>query len=189
MRVFVAIDLPEIVCSELEELQAALAVGRPVPSQNLHLTLSFLGEQTDEHCEEAHHALSTIRAASFDLRLRGVGSFGTRTPKVIYADVERSQALVELERQVNRTLRSAGLDFQKRRFRPHVTIARVPRHLSAREFSDLRDFLAYHSAFRGSYFKVTRFHFYCSFLTHEAARHDLLSEYRLQEADTRGLES
>jgi 2'-5' RNA ligase len=45
MRVFVAIDLPDEVRRELETLQNALPVGRPVPAENLHLTLSFLGDQ------------------------------------------------------------------------------------------------------------------------------------------------
>ncbi len=187
MRVFVAIDLPEFIRGELTSLQSALTVGRPVPAQNLHLTLSFLGEQTDQDCEEAHEALSAIRAASFGLHLQGVGSFGKRSPKLIYADVERSEALFELERQINRGLRSAGLKFEKRRFRPHVTIARLPGNLSVRELSEIQDFLTYHAAFRGAYFQVTGFHFYRSFLTREAARYELLSEYQLEKVNGRGI--
>src|SRR6056297_2175507 len=102
MRVFVAIDLPEFARSELERLQNTLAVGRPVPEENLHLTLSFLGDQSEEAVEEAHAALSNIRAPAFDLQLVGLGSFGKRSQKVLYADVARCHELIELEKRIIR---------------------------------------------------------------------------------------
>lgn len=179
MRVFVAIDLPEHARAELGTLQSYLAVGRSVPSENLHLTLSFLGEQPDDAIEEANQALSTIRAVGFNVHLAGVGSFGNRFPQIIYADVARCHELVELERRITRSLRTAGLEFQKRRFRPHVTLARLPKFLSGAEIAAVRDFLAEKAAFRGSCFAVTRFQLYRSILTPRAALHDVLANYEL----------
>ncbi len=179
MRAFVAIDLPERARDELETLQDALTVGRLVPRENLHLTLTFLGEQSDEAIEDAHRVLSTIRATAFDLRLADVGSFGKRSPQVIFAGVPKCDDLVELERRVTRTLRTAGLDFQKRRFRPHVTIARLPKLLSPFELAQVRDWLAASAPFRGSPFEVTSFHLYRSILTPRGALHEDLASYRL----------
>ena len=179
MRVFVAIDLPDDVRAELETLQSSLVIGRRVPAENFHLTLSFLGEQPDEAIEEAHQALSTIRATSFDLQLAGVGSFGNRSPQVIFPDIARCPSLVELERRITRTLRNAGLEFQKQRFRPHVTIARLPKILSVFELAQVRDYFAEHAAFRGSCFEVRSFHFYRSILRPRAALHEVLASYDL----------
>ena len=179
MRVFVAIDLPDEIRSELERLQEHLPVGRAVPSDNLHLTLSFLGDQSEAACENAHEALSDVHAKPFDVRLSGLGTFGRKPPQVIYADVERCEELIELERKVTRKLRSAGVQFQKRRFRPHVTIARLSKMLSTNDIAQVQIFLATQAHFQGSTFVISEFHFYCSTLTHEKAGHEVLATYEL----------
>lgn len=179
MRIFVAIDLPDEICFELQRLQEHLRVGRVVPSDNLHLTLSFLGEQSEAVCEHVHEALSDVHAAPFDLRLSGLGSFGNKFPQVVYADVERCRELIELERNITRNLRSVGVQFQKRRFRPHVTIARLSKTLPASGIAQIQGFLASQASFRGSFFNVRQFHFYCSSLTPERAHHEILATYYL----------
>ena len=180
MRVFVVIDLPETARSELMDMQDAFAAGRPVPEDNLHLTLCFLGDQRDEAVEEAHFALSRIRAPVFDLQIVGAGSFGQHSQQVIYADVERCPQLLELEKTVTRSLRSIGLDFQKRRFRPHVTIARLPKSLSRDAMIDLPQRLAHLSAFRGTPFPVEHFQLYQSILKPDGAQHEILADYALE---------
>jgi 2'-5' RNA ligase len=186
MRAFVAIDLPEQVCTELEVLQSSLSIGRTVSAENFHITLSFLGEQPDDMIEEAHGALSAIHAPAFDLHLEGVGSFGRRTPKVIFADVPRCGPLVELERRVTRRLRRVGLEFQKRRFRPHVTIARLPKNPSPFDMERLRGELAANAAFQSSRFDVTCFHLYQSVLTANGPVHDSIARYDLAKDDKDG---
>ena len=183
MRVFLAIDLPDAIRGELERLQEYLPVGRMVPWDNLHLTLSFLGKQSEDACEDAHEALTDVHAQPFDLRLAGLGTFGKTSPQVIYADVERCQELIELERTITRKLRSAGVPFQKRRFRPHVTIARLSKTLSMNGLAQAQRFIAGHSSFQGSPFQVREFHFYCSTLTPEQARHEVLATYDLSNPE------
>lgn len=183
MRVFLAIDLPDHIRSELQRLQAQLPIGRPVPSDNLHLTLSFLGEQSEAACEDAHEVLSDIDSAPFVLRLAGLGSFGKSAPQVIYADVEACIELLELERKITRKLRSAGVQFQKRRFRPHVTIARLPRMLSSNGLAQVQDFIAHQGPFRGSDFQVTDFHFFRSLQTPDRVFHDVLASYHFPKVE------
>ena len=179
MRTFVATDLPDYVREELTTLQQGLEVGRLVPEQNLHLTLSFLGEQSDEAVQEAHQTLSTIRMRAFDLRLAGVGALGGRLPRVIVADVVQCDALNELEKRIVRSLRRAGLNFSKKRFRPHVTLARLKNAPSTFDLARVRDYLAGHASFQGSCFTVTRFLLYQSTLRPEAALHEALASYDL----------
>ncbi len=183
MRVFLAIDLPDGTLAELERLQAHLTVGRPMPSENLHLTLSFLGEQSEAACEDAHEALCDVHAMPFDVRLSGLGSFGKNSPQVIYADVERSEDLFELERKITRKLRNAGVQFQKRRFRPHVTIARLSKTLSFDGLAQVQSFLASQVNFQAAPFQVREFHFYCSTLTPDQARHEILATYDLSNPE------
>lgn len=179
MRVFIAIDLPDDIRGEIERLQAHLPVGRPVSLDMLHLTVCFLGEQSEVDCEVAHEVLSCVRAAPFALRLAGLGTFGKAVPRVIYANVDTCDGLMELERSITRKLRRAGAKFEKRRFRPHVTIARLSKVIAPHGLEQVQNFLASQAAFQGSYFHVREFHLYRSTLMPERALHEILATYDL----------
>lgn len=179
MRVFVALDLPDDVRDELEDLQYALPVGRPVLLENLHLTLCFLGEQHDDAIEAAHDALSSVQRSAFSLELAGVGTFGRNSPNVVFADVAPCAALIELEKTIVRSLRHAGLEFQRQRFRPHVTLARLRKDLAPPDLGRLGEFLADQSTFRSLSFRVENFQLYQSILMPDAARHEILASYDL----------
>ena len=100
-------------------------------------------------------------------------------PQVIVADVRQCDALNDLEQRIVRSLRTAGLDFKKQRFRPHVTIARLRKSLSESELAWVRDYLTGHAAFHGSCFIVKRFSLYQSILRPKAALHEALASYDL----------
>lgn len=186
MRVFVAIDIPENIRAEVEPLQNALSIGRRVPVETMHLTLSFLGEQPQQAVEDAHEALSAIRADAFDVQLAGVGTFGKHAPRVVFVHVAPCLKLDDLVRLVTRRLRRAGLEFARQRFRPHVTIARLPKNQSAFDLERVRDFLTLHAAFHGSSFKAESFELYKSTLTPEGAVHEKLASYVLPVVAGRG---
>jgi 2'-5' RNA ligase len=59
--------------------------------------------------------------------IRGVGSFGGREPRVLWAGVEAGPELATLYRAHERAARGAGLDPPEHDFRPHVTLARLRR--------------------------------------------------------------
>lgn len=179
MRVFVAIDLPEDVREALVELQNALPVGRPVAPENLHLTLCFLGEQPEEAIEAAHDALSCIQRPAFAMQLADVGTFGRKSPNVVFADVAHCTALIDLEKTIVRSLRNAGLEFERRRFHPHVTLARLPKVLTSHDLGRLGGFLAENATFRSSGFSIEHFHLFHSTLMPEGAWHDILTSYDL----------
>ena len=103
-------------------------VGRLVAAENLHLTLAFLGDVSDEGLEELHDALSGIRAQPVDLRFRGLGTFGDDRPRAVWAAVDADPALLDLQKQVERSARKAGLSPEARRFVPHVPLARLKGH-------------------------------------------------------------
>lgn len=179
MRIFVAIDLPDDVHEALEGLQNALPVGRPVLPENLHLTLCFLGEQDEDALEPIHDVLSCVRRPAFKMELAGVGTFGRKVPNVVFADVAECSALIGLEKAIVRSLRHAGLEFQRQRFRPHVTLARLPGVLTGHDLNRLADYLAGHATFRSPGFCVADFQLYHSTLMPEGARHETLASYKL----------
>jgi 2'-5' RNA ligase len=180
LRSFIAIDLPDAVTTAVERLQATLPVGRPVQPETLHLTLAFLGEQGPAALEEAHVELERLAAPRFDLTLSGLDTFGGADPRVVYVAVVRNEALDRLHKQVRSALRSAGIELERVRFRPHVTLARLPRGLSPDDLERLRRFLSVHAHFRPPPFTVAAFTLYRSTLHPDGAIHEVLAQYPLR---------
>ncbi len=126
MRLFVAVDLPWELRERLSGLQRGLPGARWVPEENLHLTLRFIGELPSHRAEEVDLALSALRGKRFSLSLSGVGTHSKQGREVaLWVGVERNPALEHLQAKIETALQRAGLPVEKRRFLPHVTLARL----------------------------------------------------------------
>ena len=66
-----------------------------------------------------------MRARPFPVTIQGVGAFGGRDPRVLWAGVEAGEPLDALYRANERAARAAGLEPEGRAFKPHVTLARM----------------------------------------------------------------
>src|SRR5262245_26476663 len=133
MRIFLAVFPPP------ETQQAAHAaveaLKRPndgvswVKRENLHYTLSFLGELGDDGLRRAQEAAREAASdhAAFDARLGPCGAFPTPTrARVLWIGLaEGAEALVALAKSVERALVWRGFDRDERPFTPHLTIGRV----------------------------------------------------------------
>ena len=133
MRCFLAIPVPEQVAAWLADVAGRLRTGHPVPPENLHLTLAFLGEQDRPALEELHFGLERIRVPAFPVVFGPLGTFG-ETPASVHAEVRMNPGLEALHRAVQGAVFGAGITFERRRFRPHVTIARLPAATGARGY-------------------------------------------------------
>jgi len=151
-RLFTGIEIPEDVKDQLSDLQQPLPGVRWIDDDDLHLTLRFVGDIEKRMAEEFALALSEIsHVGVFEMRLSGLGTFGGRDVRQIWAGVESGPELRALARAHERAAQSAGLPVEKRTFKPHVTIARA-RH--SRDETIAR-FLARHGAFRSHAFTVS----------------------------------
>lgn len=182
IRAFVAIRLPEDVAGDLIAAQAGLPAGRPVEPENLHLTLAFLGEHPEPVVEDVHFALAGFRIPSFDLALEGMGLFGEARPRVLYAGVRPEPTLSRLREKVVRATRGAGVDPERKRYHPHVTLARFNRDLDAVDALRVRDFAGAGAGFRAGPFRVGSFGLWRSFLGRSGAIHEQMAEYALEAA-------
>lgn len=182
IRAFVAIALPDEVRDALEELQALLPLWRPVPGENLHLTLSFLGPISPEAVRDAHEALCGVSAEAFSVELSGAGLFGGARPHAVWAGVSPSAPLSQLQRRIDRRLRMVGLAPQARKFTPHVTLAR-PRNLPASDVARLAGAVAGAAGFRAGPFVVQEFALYRSHLAPGGAHYSEMARYALVSRD------
>ena len=122
MRLFVAIPLSEemttAVTGTLHDLKKAGVKGGFVPARNLHLTLAFIGETKET--PKVKDALKTVSYKPFKLTLSGLGNFGD----LLYAGIKGNQGLSSLVKAVRDALDQAGIDYDRKKFEPHITIVR-----------------------------------------------------------------
>ncbi|MBY0331580.1 MAG: RNA 2',3'-cyclic phosphodiesterase [Acetobacteraceae bacterium] len=179
IRLFVALPLPATVKTQLSLLAGGIPGARWVPPENYHLTLRFIGEVETWRAQEADEALAAIRAPGFALSLRGLGTFekGGRIG-ALWVGVERTEALCFLQAKVETALQRAGFEPERRRFAPHVTLARTERAAPEK----LIGFVQAHNLFRAPPVPVERFTLYSSHLGKEQALYVPEVEYELQLA-------
>lgn len=190
IRAFVGIPLPEEVADELEAAQAGMPSGREAPYDNFHITLAFLGEHPEPVVEEAHHALAGVRAPGFSLRIDGLGMFGGARPRVLFAEVPRNPGLTRLHRKVQRAAHDAGIALERRRFHPHVTLARFGRDgLRGEEAAEMQAFVARRVGLRAGPFEVDHFVLYRSHLGRAGPIYEALAEYPLDAPEAAGDEA
>ncbi|MEP2530136.1 RNA 2',3'-cyclic phosphodiesterase [Shimia sp.] len=174
-----AIDLSPDLSAQIAQLQARVPVGRRVSVDNLHLTLAFLGDQSERDLESLHEALVGLSVPPFSFDLKGLEIMGGRAPRVLCLRAEPSGGLAKLHDGVRRAARLAGLTLERRRFRPHVTPARFGRVLQDTEQARLSRFVADAGLDPACRVDVQSFSLFESVLTPERAVHHVLADYPL----------
>jgi 2'-5' RNA ligase len=176
-RLFVAIVLPEDVQDTLAELYAGIAGARWTPPGQFHLTLAFLGDVAPALLDDLHRGLQGVHCGPFDMKIRGVGHFPPRgQPRVLWAGIEPSEALERLQQRVEKAVQRAGIVLEKRKWFPHVTLARLQGAPTGR----VAEFLAAHALFRMAPMPVEAFQLMSSVLRADGAEHTLEHEFDLE---------
>lgn len=183
-RVFAAIDLSENARSaagdhiRLLRDEFADANVKWVAPTNLHVTLSFFGDCSPEQISLVKAAVSETASESsrFSAFLKGAGVFPRpASPKVFWLGIDDGDKSAEMKKRIEGILEPEGFQSEKKRFRPHLTIARsrdpgsvkalAERHLSA-EFEPVE-------------FEITRITIYESILTPAGSEYSVIDTAEL----------
>ena len=175
IRLFVALALPDRVASGLLAMQSGVPGARWSTREQLHLTLRFIGDVDERDATSIDEALMTISAPRFTLELKGVGAFGGKNPRAIWAGVAGNQPLLHLQRKIESAMQRLGLPAEERKYTPHVTLAR----LRATPAGRVMDFLADHSLYASGPFEVNEFTLFSSRLTPNGSIYVTEREYPL----------
>ena len=127
-RLFVAIRPPAPVRAQLLGLMGGVAGARWLSEDQLHLTLRFIGEVDRHVARDVDAALSGVHHPSFAIALSGLGAFDRRgDPVTLWAGVAPQEPLRALHKKLDQALARVGVEPERRAYRPHITIARLPR--------------------------------------------------------------
>lgn len=178
IRLFIAIDLPPAICARLHEMARELPGARPVPENQLHLTLIFLGDIEQDRVAPLTEALATVTSPAFTLAMQGVGHFPPRgTPRVVWAGITPQPDLGQLHARIELALEQLGYAREARPFSPHITLAR----LKTTRPESFRQFLAKHGSFATEPFRIAGFSLYSSRLTSAGAIHKAEALFELEK--------
>lgn len=140
VRTFVAIELNDLIREQLSKAQTLLKRKgiadqlRWVQPQSIHLTLKFLSNVPVSRLKEIVIAIEQASdgMGPFSLSLGSLGCFPSASrPSVIWIGVGGdTRELARLHTRMDDRLSVLGYPTEKRRFTPHLTLARVNKHVN-----------------------------------------------------------
>jgi 2'-5' RNA ligase len=148
MRLFVALEIPQEVRNNLAavekewrfnlQTQPVAAKMRWVCPEDLHVTLKFIGEVSNDKIDTIAVALRTVHTGDpLEINLRGLGCFSGRTGGVFWAAIDLCPALARFAADIDRCLGPLEIPPENREFRAHVTLARFKDHQLSPKISKL----------------------------------------------------
>lgn len=122
MRLFIAIQLSDpmkkALVNMMHELKKQGVEGNYVPTQNLHMTLAFIGEYDDP--ARIKEVISRVPVPEFRMSLSDMGNFGN----ILWAGVKGNQKLKAYVKDLRSALDAEGIPFDRDKFVPHITLIR-----------------------------------------------------------------
>ncbi len=135
MRLFVALVPPDDAVEHLDaflDVRRSAATYRWAGSDQLHVTLAFMGDAEERRLDELSERLGRAAAkrTAFETRIAGGGAFPDASrARVLWAGLDLDEiARDELDRLAagcRAAAGRAGIQVDGQRFRPHVTVARL----------------------------------------------------------------
>ena len=175
-RLFVALRPPGEMRAQLLALMGGVPGARWQDDDQLHLTLSFLGEVDRPEADDITAALAAIDGPRPTIALHGAGSFDHKGHvHSLWAGVAPDAALRQLHNRVNRALLTAGAKPKQRAFKPHITLARL-----GRETGPVGPFLARIAGLASPPVTLDAFLLFESRLGHHGASYEAVARYPLR---------
>ncbi|MHB2165499.1 RNA 2',3'-cyclic phosphodiesterase [Alsobacter sp. R-9] len=152
-RLFTGLEVPSDVSEMLSMLRGGLVGARWVEAEDYHVTLRFVGDIDDASARDLSVMLGAVRRPPVTLTIGGLDVFGGDKPRALVARIAQNDRLCELQAEQEKLARSVGLAPEKRKFVPHITLARL------RDTSpwQVADFLSHRGHFLRRSFTADRF--------------------------------
>jgi len=174
-RLFVAVRPPGSIRERLLAIAGGVQNARWQDEDQLHLTLRFIGEVDRHRAEDIAAALGNLHHASFEVTLRGVGSFMNRGKGALWAGLAPHADLRALHKKVDQACLRVGIETDNRAYLPHITVARL-----GRGAGPVEPFVQRWAGLTSPPFQVDSFSLYESRLGSEGAVYSAVARYPLR---------
>jgi 2'-5' RNA ligase len=150
VRSFIAIDLPDTLFDPMQKASTQLQemlTGQPirwVPVENIHLTLKFLGDVSENNIPMITEILEAEASnhCRFEISVGGFGVFPNYSrPRVIWVGVQGPDELLNLQRRIDLETTRLGYSPGQREFSPHLTFGRISRNASPTQIRKISELL------------------------------------------------
>jgi 2'-5' RNA ligase len=133
IRVFISVSVPKEIINIKEMLKSTVDTrgikNRWIRDGNMHLTLKFIGNATEESIDSINNTIhDVVKDTPFiNLSISGTGCFskGDRVNTLWVGIKGDLDELEELILNINNKLEPLGFPIERRKFLPHITIARI----------------------------------------------------------------
>jgi 2'-5' RNA ligase len=176
MRLFVGVEIPHDIATELFPIARGIKGLDPQTPENMHITLKFIGNVDPSLAAEIDQALSRVAFEPFDLKVSGLDIFASsRKVRIFWAGVEHQPALHQLASRVENALLALEEcpDMDMRKFTPHITLGR--NRDAAR--ATIEQAVADHGDVSSRIFTVDRFCLYESHSTSDGPEFRVVAAY------------
>ena len=128
MRLFIAINFSNETKSTLtglrDELRLKSSRGNFSTTENLHLTLAFLGECDAKQLTAAKAVLDSLTIEQMEIYIDRIGRFRRDSGDIWWTGIAENKTLFALQKDLSDKLISAGFRLESRKYSPHITLAR-----------------------------------------------------------------
>ena len=133
-RAFIAIEISDACKKNIIDVVQSLKQKKNYQTvkwtkpQNLHITLNFLGNISQEQCQRLiyliHNAAKDFDA--FSIKLPSVTLFPSqKMPRAIVIEPQPITPVVSLALTINKLVEACDIPVEKRLFRPHLTLGKI----------------------------------------------------------------
>jgi 2'-5' RNA ligase len=149
LRAFIAIEIPPEIKQRIAAEIASLHNGagravRWVATENIHLTLKFLGEISPSNVDLLSQAIQSEcdQHTPFEISVEGIGCFpNAHRPRIIWIGLKIPAELNRLQHKLETATARLGYPAEDKAFSPHLTIGRLREQATATELKTLQSAL------------------------------------------------
>ncbi|MGC8662685.1 MAG: RNA 2',3'-cyclic phosphodiesterase [Candidatus Micrarchaeia archaeon] len=177
MRLFTAIEVPKPIKEKILSKSSELNVPgiSCVSEESLHITLHFFGEKSETEKDKIVSLLNNVKWFPFKINVSGISTFNPKFLRVIFVGISEGKGkLISLFEKLSVELENEGISFEKEKYVPHITIARV-KHADKHS---LFYFMEKNKDYEFGSFEMNRFYLIKSTLTSNGPLYEKLFEFK-----------